>query len=166
MLADLTGDFAAYPKSREELTGLGISSATLKTAVSKKWLQEKDQEKYRRPTKPVAPSRPLDLNDEQAAALSRVSQDIKGRVSQTFLLEGVTGSGKTEVYLQAISQALALGRAALMLVPEISLTPRWSSRSRPALASRWRFYTRPCRKVSAMTNGAGSAGAGPGGRRR
>ncbi|APG68988.1 primosomal protein N' [Lactobacillus delbrueckii subsp. lactis] len=124
LLADLAGDFAAYPKSREELTGLGISSATLKTAVSKKWLQEKDQEKYRRPTKPVAPSRPLDLNDEQAAALSRVSQDIKGRVSQTFLLEGVTGSGKTEVYLQAISQALALGRAALMLVPEISLTPQ------------------------------------------
>ena len=42
---------------------------------------------------------------------------------QTFLLEGVTGSGKTEVYLNAIEAALALGRGALMLVPEIGLTP-------------------------------------------
>ncbi|WP_201346924.1 replication restart helicase PriA, partial [Lactobacillus nasalidis] len=124
LLSDLAENLPAYPKSREQLKELGISTAALKNALEKNWLSLKEVEQYRRPTKPVAPSQPLKLNADQAAVLDRISQDLQAHKSQTFLLEGVTGSGKTEVYLQAISQALALGRTALMLVPEISLTPQ------------------------------------------
>jgi primosomal protein N' (replication factor Y) len=66
---------------------------------------------------------PHDMNPHQQAALDSITQAMRAREFQTFLLEGVTGSGKTEVYLRAITAALAEGRSTLMLVPEIALTP-------------------------------------------
>jgi primosomal protein N' (replication factor Y) (superfamily II helicase) len=66
----------------------------------------------------------LELNADQHAAFSRVAEAIRSGVFAPFLLHGVTGSGKTEVYLQAIAVALELGRSALVLVPEIALTPQ------------------------------------------
>jgi primosomal protein N' (replication factor Y) len=63
------------------------------------------------------------LNAQQQAAFSAIEGTLAGGGFQAFLLEGVTGSGKTEVYLKAIEAALARGRSALMLVPEIGLTP-------------------------------------------
>ena len=66
---------------------------------------------------------PRVLNPHQQEASERIRTAIDAKEFQTFLLEGVTGSGKTEVYLRAIDTALALGRSALMLVPEIGLTP-------------------------------------------
>lgn len=71
---------------------------------------------------------PLTLNDQQAVALDTINS-----AEQTFapiLLEGVTGSGKTEIYLQAIERQLAAGRQALLLVPEIGLTPQTVTRFR------------------------------------
>ena len=68
----------------------------------------------------VLPSKPLNLNSMQRAALDL----IVGKATSPVLLHGVTGSGKTEVYLQAIAHELSYGRGAIVLVPEISLTPQ------------------------------------------
>ncbi len=66
----------------------------------------------------------LQLNDEQSAAYEAIVSPMASGEFQTILVQGITGSGKTEVYLQAIEHALSLGRAAIILVPEISLTPQ------------------------------------------
>jgi primosomal protein N' (replication factor Y) len=64
-----------------------------------------------------------ELNPHQESARAAVAEALRSRRFQTFLLHGVTGSGKTEVYLRLIEESLALGRGALLLVPEIALTP-------------------------------------------
>ena len=66
---------------------------------------------------------PRTLNPHQLEAYQQIEAALTAGKFQTFLLEGVTGSGKTEVYLKAIDACLALGRSALLLVPEIGLTP-------------------------------------------
>jgi len=71
-----------------------------------------------------APPVPSELTAAQAAALARLESAIRSSGFQPFLLHGVTGSGKTEVYLRAADAALAAGKTALVLVPEIALTPQ------------------------------------------
>jgi primosomal protein N' (replication factor Y) len=63
------------------------------------------------------------LNPAQQAAFERIDEALRAKQYQTFLLHGITGSGKTEIYLNAIETAVAQGRSALLLVPEIALTP-------------------------------------------
>ena len=73
---------------------------------------------------PSGYERPIpELNVEQRAAFEAIRAALERRAFEPFLLEGVTGSGKTEVYLRAIEATLALGKNALLLVPEIALTP-------------------------------------------
>ncbi|MBP5286074.1 MAG: primosomal protein N' [Kiritimatiellae bacterium] len=67
----------------------------------------------------IIPSRPLELNEEQEKALETIAG-----ADRPVLLRGVTGSGKTEVYLQAIARVLEEGRGAIVMVPEIALTPQ------------------------------------------
>ncbi len=76
---------------------------------------------------------PLDLNTAQAEALAALKGSLDAREFASYLLDGVTGSGKTEVYLQAIDHCLAAGRQAIVLVPEISLTPQAARRFRRRL---------------------------------
>src|SRR3984893_4778292 len=67
----------------------------------------------------------LEVNPEQAIALTKISEALAApETAKPILLHGVTGSGKTEIYLQAIRTALERGRSAIVLVPEISLTPQ------------------------------------------
>ena len=66
----------------------------------------------------------FDLTQEQATALQLIGKRIELGHFETFLLHGVTGSGKTEIYLRAIEQTMASGRRSLVLIPEISLTPQ------------------------------------------
>ena len=72
----------------------------------------------------------LPLYDEQQAALDAVSDCVESDQHRTFLLRGVTGSGKTEVYIRAIRKVVEYGRQAIVLVPEISLTPQTRRRFR------------------------------------
>ncbi len=85
----------------------------------------------------VAPSVPLAPSPDQAAALQTISRMLHHRTgSHVLLLHGVTNSGKTEVYLQAIGEALELGKSAIVLVPEISLTPQTVRRFRARFGDR------------------------------
>lgn len=68
------------------------------------------------------PPEPKPLHPEQQDALSKITSSIKTSRFCTHLLYGITGSGKTEVYIRAIREARALGKSAILLVPEISLT--------------------------------------------
>jgi primosomal protein N' (replication factor Y) (superfamily II helicase) len=76
------------------------------------------------------PTKAKVLSHEQEAALRKIIQSLEGNVFESHLLYGVTGSGKTEVYLQAIDKALALGKSAIFLVPEIALTSQTVERLR------------------------------------
>lgn len=76
------------------------------------------------------PTLPKILNPEQKCALDQITSSIDGSSYQTFLLHGITGSGKTEIYLQAIEQARKLGRDVIFLVPEIALTTQTIERVR------------------------------------
>jgi primosomal protein N' (replication factor Y) len=74
--------------------------------------------------------KPLKLTDEQQAALDTITESVDTRKFSAYLLHGVTGSGKTEVYIRTMRHALESGLSALMLVPEIALTPVFSRRLR------------------------------------
>ncbi len=79
---------------------------------------------------PVTRQPDLTLNAEQHAALDAILGELRASRHRTILLRGVTGSGKTEVYIQAIREVVSYGRQAIVLVPEISLTPQTIRRFR------------------------------------
>jgi primosomal protein N' (replication factor Y) (superfamily II helicase) len=108
-----------------------VSQAVLKHVVELGAAKFVQLESLRDPfTKEIEQTENLQLTDEQAVALRAISASMQQNEATTFLLHGITGSGKTEIYLQAIEQALAEGKEAIVLVPEISLTPQMTDRFR------------------------------------
>ena len=121
------------------------NASTLKALEDKRLIHREAREFYRSPEL-MADARAVAkhaLNEEQQAAYREMESALRAHSFQTFLLRGITGSGKTEVYLQAIEHALSLGRNAIILVPEISLTPQTVGR----------FYARFQQDIAVMHSG-------------
>lgn len=108
---------------------LDVRPANLKPLIDANIISIEKREVYRDPyEQPFAQTDKLTLTQEQSSALSRIVTAIEKAKQETFLLYGVTGSGKTEVYLQAIDRVIQDGKEAIVLVPEISLTPQMVKR--------------------------------------
>ena len=108
-------------------------------ALEKKGLVKISNESvYRDPHEGVEllKTEPLPLMEQQTVALKQIIEAMDEPKPPVVLLHGVTGSGKTEVYLQAISHALEQGRGAIVLVPEIALTPQTVDRFRSRFADK------------------------------
>lgn len=114
----------------ELLAKLDMGAGTVKGAVEKGWLQLKEIEISRDPyaKRQFERSRPLELTEEQKQVYEKIITAVKEEKAHNYLLHGVTGSGKTEVYLQSIAFCLERGKEAIVLVPEISLTPQMVDR--------------------------------------
>ena len=89
---------------------------------------------------PIDAAPNITLNSDQQRAVDAILTCVRAAEHATFLLHGVTGSGKTEVYIRAIEEVVSYGRQAIVLVPEISLTPQTIRRFRSRFPA-WRFCT-------------------------
>ena len=117
--------------NQEQLASLvAVSQSALQGLLKKGWVM-KQETTVADTAGDGGDEAPPSLNPAQASAVNEISSAL-GKF-HVFLLEGVTGSGKTEVYLQAIQQAIAKGRQALVLLPEIGLTPQMIARFRSRL---------------------------------
>lgn len=104
---------------------LSINRANINPLIKKGLLTVRKEEVYRNPyAGDIEETKKLTLTEEQEQSLHQILATIQNDEHRTFLLHGVTGSGKTEVYLQAIEKVINRGKEAIVLVPEISLTPQ------------------------------------------
>lgn len=109
-----------------ELNALGYSTAVLKNMEKRGYISMLDIQVERDPLEDldIAQTKPLPPTIGQEKALKTIYEALQSKQYYEILLHGVTSSGKTEVYMQAIGQAIKDGRNAIMLVPEIGLTPQ------------------------------------------
>ena len=125
-----------------------ISISALKTLLNKKILKETIEEVYRFETKGSAEIFKYPLTAEQSKVVNTILKDNGKEV--TYLLHGVTGSGKTEVYMELIENMLKQGKSSIVLVPEISLTPQLVERFKKRFAENIAILHYP--KVKNMMN--------------
>lgn len=122
---------------------LEVSTAVIKALCQQGIATIRSERNYRNPVHAVKQERAeVILNEEQRAAVQSVWQDYEQGIYQTYLLHGVTGSGKTEVYMELISRVIGQGRQAIVLIPEIALTYQ----------TVMRFYNRFGDRVSIMNS--------------
>ena len=150
----LSGEFPKLPKRQQdiwniieerreillaELLELAETTAATVRKLEDRGLVEitseiSERDPYARET--ILPTQNIVLNPAQAKALGEITKAMDAEnSSRTFLLHGVTGSGKTEIYLQALAHALEQGKGAIVLVPEISLTPQTVERFKARFSS-------------------------------
>ncbi|WP_108660781.1 primosomal protein N' [Acuticoccus kandeliae] len=118
---------APGPMSRKELADTSGASAAVITGLIKSGVIAEIALEPEPPATPTLDAVP-NLTADQGEAVAELGAMVEARAFETVLLEGVTGSGKTEVFFEAIAAALALGRQALVLMPEIALTPMVTAR--------------------------------------
>ena len=106
------------------------TSANIKTLEKKGYIEIVEKQVERNPftNKNIKPTTNLNLTDEQKKAFDEIDNNIKNYKFGEFLIFGVTGAGKTEVYLQLIGEVLKKDKTSIVLVPEISLTPQMVDR--------------------------------------
>ena len=128
----------------EWITGkLGVSAATVNSIVKSGAARLVSSESYRNPVKIQSLETAHNtLSEEQQTIVTEVLKDFDGGRRQTYLIHGITGSGKTEVYMQLIGEMIARGRQAIVLIPEIALTYQ----------TLLRFYQRFGDRVSVMNS--------------
>lgn len=130
---------AFLPISQKDLLQtLGVTAGTVKALADKGLITLEDIEVFRDPYRGrhFTPSTPLALTPEQQAVYRSIVHKLDERKHGVFLLHGVTGSGKTEIYLQTIQRCLEQERQAIVLVPEISLTPQMVERFKARFGDR------------------------------
>ncbi|MDF9842904.1 MULTISPECIES: primosomal protein N' [unclassified Paenibacillus] len=115
---------------KDLLAVLQVTAGTVKALEEKGYIEISEIEVYRDPYRgrDFKSSSPLPLTPEQQKVFTRIARTVDEQQHEVFLLHGVTGSGKTEIYLQCIQRAMDQGRQAVVLVPEIALTPQMVER--------------------------------------
>lgn len=110
----------------KDIEAMGYSKSSVDTLIRKGFVEKYDAVVERDPfeTRVFEQDVKQHLTSDQQRAFEAISEKIHAHEQCTYLLHGVTGSGKTEVYLQTIEEVLNLNRQAMMLVPEIALTPQ------------------------------------------
>jgi len=150
----MSGEFQKLPKRQQEVWNIveerrelllaELLELTKTTAATVRKLEDRglvsitsevsERDPYAHET--ILPTQNIVLNPAQAQALGEITKAMDTEnSSRTFLLHGVTGSGKTEIYLQALAHALEQGKGAIVLVPEISLTPQTVERFKARFSS-------------------------------
>ena len=125
--------------SREELARRGVRPSALAALLRRGWVEARAEGVRRDPLaaeQAVAPAAIPPATPDQERVLAAMAGALDGPTPEGFLLWGVTGSGKTEVYLRAIERVLDHGRQAIVLVPEIALTPQTVGAFRARFGSR------------------------------
>lgn len=140
-------DFLKFaPFNRQDIAkGAGVGQSVIKSMIDAQVLMPVFVEEIRDFAEPNGRYHKVNLTDEQKQAASELVAEIGAGFNVT-LLDGVTGSGKTEVYFEAVAKALELGQQILILVPEISLTSQWLGRFEK------RFGVKPAKWHSALGN--------------